>query len=58
MRAFIWKLRALYWFWKLADYPSWEAASDLHDTYVAEDGDPEFWDPEGAVREELSYWSE
>ena len=58
MRAFFWKVRALHWFMKLANYYSWQAASELYNTYVAEDGDPEYWDPESAVREELSYWTD
>lgn len=56
MKALIWKIRALYWFWRLARYPSWEAATVLYDQLIEYGDAPAEWAPADAVREELSNW--
>jgi hypothetical protein len=56
MKSLLWRIRAVYWFWRLARFPSWEAATVCHDGFIEVDSDYSFWTPEQAVREELSNW--
>lgn len=55
MIELIWKLRAFFWFWRLAGFISWEAAGVLYDSYDESDIRD---DPESSVRNELSEWGD
>lgn len=53
MDKLLWRLIALYWFWRLARYPSWEATGELWESFMFDRDDPE-----EAVRDELAAWAD
>ncbi len=61
MKKLIWKIKVVYWLFKLSDTRSisfaWEYAGILHDSYrtgyFLKD---ENWDAKDALLEDMSYW--
>lgn len=51
MKKLIWRIQALYWFWRLAGFISWEATGELWDGSFP--GDSAKW----SVEQELEEWS-
>lgn len=52
MKKLIWRIQALYWFWRLAGYVNWQSTQDLWEGYGRY-----LDEPREAVEDELEEWS-